>query len=264
MFDELKNQQKRNDENSLKNKMLINNNGTPRSNSRENVRLILTQDSKFKGLLRFNVFDEAIEYRPSKNAEFAPMEDISYSKIATQIERYYRFIPSAVAINDGVTQASLANTYNPIKERIEKAKWDGKKRVATFFIKFLGAENNQYTRAVTETWFTGLIARAYKPGCKFDIVPILYGVQGIGKSSLLSLLPPKGYFEDNLQTSGDHKDDLLKVQSSWLVEIGELKAFEKSSFDQIKAFLTATSDKYRSPYGRVVKDHPRKIGRAHV
>lgn len=89
-------------------------------------------------------------------------------------------------------------------------------------------------------------------------MPILDGKQGIGKSTLVSLLCPPSYFDDNLKTMGSNKDDLIKLHRAWIVEISELEAMLNTSLDQTKAFLSATSDNYRAPYGRLVERHPRK------
>ena len=51
------------------------------------------------------------------------------------------------------------------------------------------------------------MARIYRPGVKFEIVPILSGAQGIGKSTLINKLAPD-FFSDGLRGLGESKDDL--------------------------------------------------------
>ena len=242
----------------IKKKMLKYSNGQPQPKSRKNIYLFLTLDPSFKNKLRFNSFNETIEYRRSAKEQYKPVGDELYSMIGLEIEQKYGFVPTNQAIEDGLIQASRIHAYNPIQQYIESTKWDGKKRVATFFHDYLGVDDSKYTRVITKTWFTGLIARAYQPGIKLDIVPILSGKQGIGKSTLLSSLAPKGYFEDGLQTAGERKDDLLKLHKSWIVELSELKAMKSSNYDQVKAFVSTLSDNYRVPYGHVSIDHPRQ------
>lgn len=242
----------------IKKKMLKYSNGQPQPKSRKNIYLFLTLDPSFKNKLRFNSFNETIEYRRSAKEQYKPAGDELYSMIGLEIEQKYGFVPTNQAIEDGLIQASRIHAYNPIQQYIESTKWDGKKRVATFFHDYLGVDDSKYTRVITKTWFTGLIARAYQPGIKLDIVPILSGKQGIGKSTLLSSLAPKGYFEDGLQTAGERKDDLLKLHKSWIVELSELKAMKSSNYDQVKAFVSTLSDNYRVPYGHVSIDHPRQ------
>lgn len=238
--------------------MLRTERGAIKANSRENVRLIFEHDFHFQDLFRYNEFTDEVEYRKDTETGFVPADDGFLAELAADIERYYRTpFPDAV-IEKGLLLAAKSHPFNPIKERIESVKWDGKPRAATFFIDYLGADNNDYVKAVTETWLVALIARAYHPGVKCDIMPILDGKQGIGKSTLVSLLCPPSYFDDNLKTMGSNKDDLIKLHRAWIVEIGELEAMLNTSLDQTKAFLSATSDNYRAPYGRLVERHPRK------
>ncbi|MFG5501969.1 VapE domain-containing protein, partial [Enterococcus faecalis] len=87
-------------------------------------------------------------------------------------------------------QSANARHHHPVKKFIEAEKWDGIKRVERIFIDYLGVEDTEYTREVTKKWFTGAVARIYRPGVKFEIVPILSGAQGIGKSTLINKLAP--------------------------------------------------------------------------
>lgn len=79
-------------------------------------------------------------------------------------------------------------------------------------------------RAVTRKAFTAAVARAMEPGCKYDTMLILTGLQGIGKSTLLDRMS-KGWFNDGIRTfEGKEASELL--QGVWLVEIGELDCFQ--------------------------------------
>ena len=238
--------------------MLKTDKGVIKPNSRENVRLIFEHDPHYQDLFRYNSFTEEAEYRKSTQAGFVSIDDDLIANLATDIERYYRMIPTDKAVTDGLLLAAKGHPFNPIKQRIETVQWDGQQRAANFFIDYLGADNNEYVKAVTETWLVGLVARVYRPGIKCDIMPILDGKQGIGKSTLVSLLCSPPYFEDSLRTMGADKDDLIKIHSAWVVEIGELEAMTNTSLDRTKAFISATSDNFRSPYGRIREYHPRK------
>ena len=72
------------------------------------------------------------------------------------------------------------------------------------------------------------MARIYRPGVKFEIVPILSGAQGIGKSTLINKLAPD-FFSDGLRGLGESKDDLQFLIGSWLLEISELSAMKNRS-----------------------------------
>ncbi|MEA5159079.1 virulence-associated E family protein, partial [Lactiplantibacillus plantarum] len=116
--------------------------------------------------------------------------------------------------------------------------------------------DNHYTRMVTRKWLAGAIARVYLPGVKFDIIPILEGVQGLGKSTLVRQLAPD-YFSDDMKSMKD-KDDYQKLMGSWIIELAELSAMNKTDIESIKNFTSAQSDYYRNTYARRPEQHPRR------
>lgn len=146
--------------------------------------------------------------------------------------------------------------YNPVKMRVEEVQWDGVPRAERYFIDLVGCEDSQYTREVTRVWLTGLIARIYEPGVKFEIVPILAGGQGIGKSTTCRRLFPD-YFTDELKTFGDNKDDYQKLENVAIVELGEMKGVKKAEIADIKSFISTTHDVFRRPFERYVARVPR-------
>ncbi|GAY72440.1 virulence-associated E family protein [Lentilactobacillus kosonis] len=173
------------------------------------------------------------------------------------LEQHYHIVFNKGNITDGVIYAAHQHKFDPVKDHIEAETWDKKTRVATYFIDNLGAEDNAYVRDVTETWFTGMIARVYQPGVKFEIVPILTGAQGLGKSTVTrNLFPDK--FNDNLSGLGKDKDDFQQLVGSWIIEIGELSAMAKTDIERIKSFISGQNDRYRPSYGRHAVNHPRR------
>ena len=150
--------------------------------------------------------------------------------------------------------------FHPVRDYLDSLpKWDGVKRVEEVFIKFLSADDNDYTRAITKKTFAACVARAYHPGTKFDSIPVLDGAQGIGKSTLIKYLAGEEFFSDNLSlTDMNDKTAAEKIQGNWLIEIGELSGMKKADIEKVKSFVSTTDDKYRASYGRVVESHPRQ------
>lgn len=152
----------------------------------------------------------------------------------------------------------VANKHriNEVKDYLLSLTWDGKNRIDTLLPDYLGAEDNEYTRAVMRVMLTGAVARAIEGGVKFDYMAIITGPQGIGKSSFLSILG-KEWFSDSLTTfSGKEAAEL--IQGTWINEIGELTAFSKQENQIIKQFLSKTDDIYRAAYGRRTTKYPRR------
>lgn len=147
--------------------------------------------------------------------------------------------------------------YHPIKDYFSTLAWDGVPRIDTLLIDYLGADDNEYVRAVTRKTLCAAVARIYEPGIKFDSILVLNGPQGIGKSTLFSNLG-KQWYSDSL-TISDMKDKTSceKLQGYWILELGELAGIKKMDVEIVKSFITRTDDKFRQSYGINVESHPR-------
>lgn len=235
-------------------------NGGIKLSSLHNIILYLKNDPNLKGLLAFDEFSEQISIlkdNPVTHQKAGMWKDDDNSIIRVYLDEKYNVLFTTDNLQDAISAVAREHSSNPIKERIEKVKWDGKPRAERFFIDYLGAEDNHYTRMVTRKWLSGAVARVYHPGCKFEIIPILEGPQGLGKSTVVGLLAPD-YVNSSLDTMGKTKDDLQKLTGSWIVEIAELSAMKKTDVEALKNFTSILSDNYRNSYGHFATFHPRK------
>lgn len=226
-----------------------------KSNSVINAELILSNDSNLAGSIAYNEFSGYIHLTkdsPWINRGAGEWEDSFEDALTAYIEEHYNVVFDDNKIHKAVVNVARRNVFNPVKDRIEKADWDGKPRLETMFIDLLGVEDNLYTREVTKRWVVGSVARIYKPGAKFEIVPVLDGPQGIGKSTVPALLYTDDFFTDSLDTLGEKKDDYLQLQGNVVIELGELSSLGKTKIEQVKNFISAKVDKIRPPYGRNV------------
>ena len=137
--------------------------------------------------------------------------------------------------------------------------WDGTPRAATLPCEFLGAAPTRYTRAVWHAFMCGCVARAYEPGCKFDLIPVLVGGQGIGKSTFARMLPlAPEWFTDCLPDLSDGKESALAIEGKQIAELAELTGLRGKDVNAVKSFTTRLTDEYRPPYGRGSVSRPRR------
>ena len=128
----------------------------------------------------------------------------------------------------------------------------------TLLVDYLGAEDNDYIRAVCRKTLCAAYMRVYHPGIKFDFLPVFNGAQGIGKSTFIANLGME-WFSDSLTLSDmNDKTAAEKLQGYWIHEIGELAGMKKADLDKVKAFISRRDDKYRASFGRRVTPHPRQ------
>ena len=226
-----------------------------------NVSLILLNDPRVSGSFFFDAFKERpivsgdLPWIKRKDRISPVWSDTDDAGMRQFLEHEYK-IESAAKIRDAVDLAMLERTRHPVREYLEGLVWDGEERLETLFIKYLGAEDSVYTRAVTRAALIGAVARIMTPGCKHDHMLVLVGPQGCRKSTTLGKLG-KDWFSDSLFTMAG-KDALEQLQGYWIIELGEMAAARKSEVEQIKSFISKQVDSYRSPYGRRVQDHPRQ------
>lgn len=214
-----------------------------------NLKKMIEVDETLKDI-EFNSFTREI------NVNDELINDALLSEIRLNISnKYYNDYTK-----DDILQALLLianeHAFHPIKANIESRPWDGTKRAETLFIDYLGADDNEYTRAVARKWLAGAVARIYQPGIKFEMVPIIQGKQGIGKSTLAAKLGGN-FFVDSLKSLGNNKDDYQMLIGAWIIELGELSSFNDTKIETMKGFISAREDKIRLPYDKITQRFPR-------
>lgn len=218
-----------------------------------NFRIIIENEPFFKDKLRYDEFTLRLKvvgqlpWRDKGNLQ--DWADTDDSGLREFIEKYYG-LSSAQKCNDALQNTFEKHKFHPIKEYIESIPWDGQKRVETLFIDYLGAEDNEYSRLVASKILVGAVKRIYEPGCKFELIPILQGSQGKGKSTLVKKLGKQWStsVDAKLLTLRD-KELSENTQGMWIIEWAEYGANKKND-SMIKSLLSKDEDNYRPAYGR--------------
>lgn len=242
-----------------KNKLEINQNGNFKKH-RKNIQLILDHDENLKDIGRLNEFSTHREvfnkptWRKNDDDELL-WTDIDESQLRTYIDVHYG-ISNESGINDVMNNMFYKNSYHPIQKYLKELSWDGKERVDSLFVDFLGAENSEYSRTITRKMLVGAVTRVFEQGAKFDTALILIGQQGAGKSYVLSRLGGEWFNESINSFTGD--EALMKLRNSWIIELAELSALKSSEVEEVKGFISATVDTYRPKYGRNIARFPRQ------
>ena len=231
------------------------------ANTIDNVVLILTNDPRLNQAYYYDAFKE----RPIISGDLPWVRlsertsnvwtDVDDAGLRRFLELEYK-VESAQKIRDAVDLAMLEKIRHPVREYLDSLAWDGEERLDTLFIKYLGADDSAYVRAVTRAALIGAVARIMRPGCKHDHMLVLVGPQGCRKSTTLAKLG-KEWFSDSLFTV-QGKDAYEQVQGYWIIELGEMAATRKSEVEQIKSFISKQSDNFRAAYARRTQDHPRQ------
>lgn len=154
-------------------------------------------------------------------------------------------------------QASEQNRYNPFLDKVLSIEWDGVPRLATFFHDWFRCKQSEYHAELATVWFIAGIARQYEPGHRFDLVPILGGRQGGGKTGAIEALG-LGYGGSLSGEFGDTQKMTESTKGKVVLEVPELKGMSKGEVEDIKHYFTATKDTIRLAYRRNEEDFYRR------
>jgi len=225
----------------------------------ENAQIVLDNDPRFKGKVRYDDFSHAIIVAGPlpwcKDDYPRRWSDKDSSFLFIEIEKLLK-LKSMPLINAAFIASASLRSFHPVKEYLSSLVWDGLPRLDRLFIDYLGAADTEYTRAVTRKAFAAAAARVTVPGCKYDTMLILVGKQGRGKSTILSKMGGQ-WFSDSIK-SFEGKEAMESIQGKLILEVAELDAMNRSEIGAVKSFLSKTEDHFRAAYGRFSETHKRQ------
>lgn len=158
-----------------------------------------------------------------------------------------------------ITALAREDTYNPLLQYLDRLEWDGEDHIEALATLLEPTDLDLTTRYLTR-WLISGVARAFSPGVKADLMLIIVGEQGIGKSRFARGICPlqeKDLFLEDF-SARITRDEKLKLRRRWIVEMSELKGMREARVDVLKSFLATRDDNYRVPYGRDSMTYPRR------
>ena len=225
-----------------------------------NCVTVYEQDPIFAGKISRNLLtetDDIIGPMPWQRST-TRFDDQDLPHVLLHFEQYYG-IRSEKCIQNAFRVVASKHSFHPIQDYLLRLTWDGKPRVREALHHFLGAEVNDYNENCLRLFMTGAVKRIFIPGSKYELMLVLTGGQGAGKSSFLRLLAIKDeWFSDDLKRLDDEKI-YQRLAGHWILEMSEMVATANAkSIEDIKSFLSRNKDTYKFPYDRYAADHLRQ------
>ena len=187
------------------------------------------------------------------------IDDSELVKMKLWLAQDYGTEPNVNTVNEAVDVIGKQNAYHPVREYLDSLDWDGTPRIDTWMRDLLGVDMPEpYLSEVSRKFLIAAVARIMDPGVKFDHMVVFQGKQGLGKSSIGSILATPKWFSDNLSKDLSDKDAALGLVGIWITEMAELSSMRKNEVEVVKAFITRQIDKFRPPYGRRTIEAPRQ------
>ena len=231
-------------------------------NSIHNCLTVFQYDPELSGAVAKNLLTERVDLlRPigrQRRAGGRALTDTDMKYIRLYLEDTYG-LTSEKKIADALDLAADANRYHPIRDYLNGLVWDGRERIRFCLRHFLGADTDEYTCQSLRLFLLGAIHRAFRPGCKFEVMLCLVGGQGAGKSTFFRLLAVRDeWFSDDLRKLDD-ENVYRKLQGHWIIEMSEMIATANAkSIEEIKSFLSRQKEVYKIPYETHPEDRPRQ------
>jgi hypothetical protein len=213
----------------------------------DNLQMALRRPDMTGMRLGFDTFRDEIMYA-RRPGEWEPFTDEQYVELRITLERRDMAPVGRELIRDVVALVAKGHTFNSAQAWLVALEWDQQPRIDTFFSTYMGAEDSVYVRAVAQYIWTAMAGRVMTPGCKADMVPILVGGQGIGKSSAVGALVPS---PDHFTEVGFHEqesDQSRKMRGRLVAELSELRGIHSREMESIKAFITRTHEHWTPKY----------------
>lgn len=223
----------------------------------KNIIQILEHDKALAGKLWLNLFSGFVMVDGGLPWNKAAIQwgNLDDANLRVYVEENYG-VSAKDKIKDALAAIVMRHKKHPICDYLNSLKWDGVERLDRLIIDYVGAEDNELNRAMTRKHFTAAVARVFRPGCKYDYCLIIAGKEGIGKSTLFSVMGGD-WFSDSLVTM-EGKQGMEQARGGWVIELPELGSIKRSDVEQVKAYISRQDDTYRQAYGTVVEKHPRQ------
>ena len=220
-------------------------------NSIKNCLTVFQNDPLLSGAIAYNLLTDRTDIVKPIGYDRSPsasMTDTDMKYIRLYLEENYD-LTSEKKIIDAADLAAHQNRYHPVRDYLNSLAWDGTERIRYCLQHFLGAETDEYTFQALRLFLLGAIHRAFRPGCKFEVMLCLVGGQGAGKSTFFRLLAGKDeWFSDDLRKLDD-ENVYRKLQGHWIIEMSEMIATANAkSIEEIKSFLSRQKEVYKIPY----------------
>lgn len=227
-----------------------------------NLRLILANCTDKSSFVAYDEFAQRAYYTAKTPWGSVPGDQRSAGnedalRLKAWLHEFYGVTASQSLVNEALDTMVILAGFHPLREYLSGLQWDGVPRIASALKVYMGARMPEpYLSEISKKFFIGAVARAFRPGIKFDYMVVLEGNQGIGKSSFAEALAGERWFLDGLPDFKD-KDAALNLVGTWLCELSELASLNSSDRATAKAFFTRKVDRIRPPYGARRVDYPR-------
>lgn len=228
-----------------------------------NIETIL-EEGAIAGVIprfQYNTLKGSYEITQGLNghAVLAELKNSHLQEIHIRVSRYFDTHFSKEVLRDTAETIAERNSYHPVREWLKSLTWDGVPRIDDWLIRATGCKDSLANREASRLIIIAMVSRAMNPGCLLRYMPILDGIQNIGKTSIWRELACRDDWFDEVEIKSKEEETLQKLHGVWLAEVGELKGFRRAEASDLKALISRRKDRFRRPYARYATTEPRQF-----
>jgi putative DNA primase/helicase len=242
--------------------------------SLHNAVLLIGNLPELKGVFRYNDFKKEIfvckcpPWEPMDSFRVRRMESIDITRCEAYLEVSDGMRIGTNKILCAIDDVADRDRFHPVREYFESLKWDGVPRLATWLKDYAGCvtQPDEYLAAVGTIWMVAGVRRIRQPGCKFDIMPVFEGGEGVKKSSMLRTLATFGrdveeeYFADGIRFEAIHeRGSVMKMQGKMIIEFAEMAGFSNKDIKAVQAWVTLQEDEIEVKHKQQTAIHLRQF-----
>lgn len=192
--------------------------------------------------LRYDVFKDEVLCAWRDRA--GPIADTDYTEMRIALEARGIENVGREMIRDAVHLVAKRHSFDSAIDWLDTCEWDGVPRIETFWTDYFGVPDDErgYVRAVALYTWTALAGRVLHPGMQADMVPILTGDQGLGKSRGVAAIAPNEEFVTSISFNEPEIERARKMRGRLVIELAELQGLRSREREEILAWVTRSSE----------------------
>lgn len=235
---------------------------------------ILRRDPNCKGKLWFDAFKRKA-YLSGRD-----VEDLDAARLVEYASRAYDECIGVDAARSALDMVAAENERDPLRDYLTGLVWDGQKRLRDLLPRGFGAAvapaparaagpdpydgwtaeqiDGELTREMGRRWMIQAVWRALQPGCKADVALVVFGGQGVKKSTGFQELTGEWFSDNGLPIGQDDIRVSQQLREAWIHELAELTDVRRAEVNKLKAFVTRRVEIYIPKHGRKPVSEPRR------
>ena len=223
-----------------------------------NLAAVLSSPDACGERIAHDTFTDQIMLADRASDKWSALTETDFTRFRLKLERA-GFRPVArEMVRDVIKRVAVEHAFDLAVTWLRSLEWDGEARLDTFYHRYLGVAQSSYTAAVGRYTWTALAGRVLTPGCKADMVPVLVGAQGLGKSTAVEAMTPAEEFYGEISLGVRDADLARMMRGKLVLQISELQGLHSRDMEAIKAFISRPVDAWIPKYEEIERKYPRR------